>query len=124
MKKLVVYIHGKGGSAAEAEREAVRLKKFEYFRRQLAKKTGDTFKAVILEVRNFGLFVELPEAMVGGLIHISAIGDDFYTFDQARQRFVGRRTKKIYKAGDQIEVLVARVDPFKQQLDFAPAPRT
>ena len=111
-------------SAAEAEREAVRLKKFEYFRRQLAKKTGDTFKAVILEVRNFGLFVELPEAMVGGLIHISAIGDDFYTFDQARQRFVGRRTKKIYKAGDQIEVLVARVDPFKQQLDFAPAPRT
>lgn len=109
-------------NAAEAEREAIRLKKFEYFRQQIAKKTGTTFKAVILEVRNFGMFVELPEAMVSGLIHISAIGDDFYTFDQARQRFVGRRTKKTYKAGDQIEVIIARVDPFKQQLDFAPAP--
>ena len=109
-------------SAAEAEREAVRLKKFQFFQQQLAQKTGATFKAVILEVRNFGMFVELPEAMVSGLIHISAIGDDFYTYDQARQRFIGRRTKKIYKAGDTIEVIIARADPFKQQLDFAPAP--
>lgn len=108
-------------NAAEAEREAVRLKKFEFFRRQLAKKTGQPFKAIVLEVRNFGMFVELPEVMAGGLIHVSALGDDFYTFDQARQRFVGRRTKKIYQAGDKLDVIVARVDPFKQQLDFAPA---
>lgn len=108
-------------NAAEAEREAVRLKKFEFFRQQLAKKTGQTFKAIVLEVRNFGMFIELPEVMAGGLIHVSALGDDFYTFDQARQRFVGRRTKKTYQAGDELEVIVARVDPFKQQLDFAPA---
>ena len=108
-------------NAAEAEREAVRLKKFEFFRQQLAKKTGQTFKAIVLEVRNFGMFIELPEVMAGGLIHVSALGDDFYTFDQARQRFVGRRTKKTYQAGDELQVIVARVDPFKQQLDFAPA---
>ena len=108
-------------NAAEAEREAVRLKKFEFFRQQLAKKTGQTFKAIVLEVRNFGMFVELPEVMAGGLIHVSALGDDFYTFDQARQRFVGRKKKKTYQAGDKLEVIVARVDPFKQQLDFAPA---
>jgi ribonuclease R len=108
-------------NAAEAEREAVRLKKFEFFRQQLAKRTGQTFKAIVLEVRNFGMFVELPEVMAGGLIHVSALGDDFYTFDQARQRFVGRKKKKIYQAGDELEVVVARVDPFKQQLDFAPA---
>ncbi len=108
-------------NAAEAEREAVRLKKFEFFRQQLAKRTGRTFKAIILEVRNFGMFVELPEVMAGGLVHVSALGDDFYTFDQARQRFVGRKKKKTYQAGDEIEVIVARVDPFKQQLDFAPA---
>jgi ribonuclease R len=108
-------------NAAEAEREAVRLKKFEFFRQQLAKKTGQTFKAIVLEVRNFGMFVELPEVMAGGLIHVSALGDDFYTFDQARQRFVGRKKKKTYQAGDELEVIVARVDPFKQQLDFAPA---
>ena len=108
-------------NAAEAEREAVRLKKFEFFRQQLAKRTGQTFKAIVLEVRNFGMFVELPEVMAGGLIHVSALGDDFYTFDQARQRFIGRKKKKIYQAGDELEVVVARVDPFKQQLDFAPA---
>jgi ribonuclease R len=108
-------------NAAEAEREAVRLKKFEFFRQQLAKKTGQTFKAIVLEVRNFGMFVELPEVMAGGLIHVSALGDDFYTFDQARQRFIGRKKKKTFKAGDELEVVVARVDPFKQQLDFAPA---
>lgn len=108
-------------NAAEAEREAVRLKKFEFFRQQLAKRTGQTFKAIILEVRNFGMFVELPDVMAGGLVHVSALGDDFYTFDQARQRFIGRRTRKVYQAGDKLEVIVARVDPFKQQLDFAPA---
>jgi ribonuclease R len=108
-------------NAAEAEREAVRLKKFEFFRQQLARKTGATFKAVILEVRNFGMFVELPDVMAGGLVHVSALGGDFYTFDQARQRFIGRKTKKTYQAGDRLEVIVARVDPFKQQLDFAPA---
>jgi ribonuclease R len=107
-------------NAAEAEREAVRLKKFEFFRQQLAKKTGQTFKAIVLEVRNFGMFVELPDVMAGGLIHVSALGDDFYTFDQARQRFIGRKKKKTFKAGDELEVVVARVDPFKQQLDFAP----
>ena len=108
-------------NAAEAEREAVRLKKFEFFRQQLAKKTGQTFKAVVLEVRNFGMFIELPDIMAGGLVHVSALGDDFYTFDQARQRFIGRKKKKVYQAGDKLEVVVARVDPFKQQLDFAPA---
>jgi len=108
-------------NAAEAEREAVRLKKFEFFRQQLAKRTGQTFKAIVLEVRNFGMFIELPDVMAGGLVHVSALGDDFYTFDQARQRFVGRKTKKSYQAGDKLDVIVARVDPFKQQLDFAPA---
>ena len=108
-------------NAAEAEREAVRLKKFEFFRQQLAQRTGRTFRAVVLEVRNFGMFVELPEVMAGGLIHVSALGDDFYTFDQARQRFIGRRKRKVYQAGDELEVIVARVDPLKQQLDFAPA---
>jgi len=108
-------------NAAEAEREAVRLKKFEFFRQQLAKRTGQTFKAIVLEVRNFGMFIELPDVMAGGLVHVSALGDDFYTFDQARQRFIGRKKKKTYQAGDALEVVVARVDPFKQQLDFAPA---
>ncbi len=107
--------------AADAEREAVRLKKFEYFRRQAESRRGEVFRAIVIEVRNFGLFVELPEFLMGGLIHVSALTDDFYTFDAARQRFVGRRTRRVFQAGDSMDVLVARADVFKQQVDFAPA---
>ena len=119
--EIARHISSTERQAAEAEREAVRLKKFEFFRQQLTRKTGQTFRAIVLEVRNFGMFIELPEVMAGGLIHVSALGDDFYTFDQARQRFVGRRTRKTFQAGDELQVIVARVDAFKQQLDFAPA---
>lgn len=119
--EIARHISSTERQAAEAEREAVRLKKFEFFRQQLTRKTGQTFRAIVLEVRNFGMFIELPDVMAGGLIHVSALGDDFYTFDQARQRFVGRRTRKTFQAGDKLDVIVARVDAFKQQLDFAPA---
>lgn len=119
--EIARHISSTERQAAEAEREAVRLKKFEFFRQQLTRKTGQTFRAIVLEVRNFGMFIELPDVMAGGLIHVSALGDDFYTFDQARQRFVGRRTRRAFQAGDELQVIVARVDSFKQQLDFAPA---
>ena len=119
--EIARHISSTERQAAEAEREAVRLKKFEFFRQQLTRKTGQTFRAIVLEVRNFGMFIELPDVMAGGLIHVSALGDDFYTFDQARQRFVGRQTRRAFQAGDELQVIVARVDSFKQQLDFAPA---
>jgi len=119
--EIARHISSTERQASEAEREAVRLKKFEFFRLQLSERTGRTFRAIVLEVRNFGMFVELPEVMIGGLIHVSALGDDFYTFDEPRQRFIGRRQKKIYRAGDEMQVIIARVDSFKQQLDFAPA---
>lgn len=108
-------------TAADAEKESVKLKKLEYFQLQLSARGGDTFKARILEVRNFGLFVELPDFLLSGLIHVSALNGDFYVLDQARGRLTGRKTKKSYQVGDEIEVIVARVDMFKQQVDFQPA---
>jgi ribonuclease R len=107
--------------AQDAERDSTKLKKLEYFQMQLEKRTGEPFKARIMEVRNYGLFVELPEFLMSGLIHVSALQGDFYTVDTARGRLVGKRTKKVYRVGDEIEVLVARVDVFKQQVDFQPA---
>lgn len=108
-------------TAAEAEKESVKLKKLEYFQLQLSKQGGDTFKARILDVRNYGLFVELPEFLLSGLVHVSSLNGDFYILDPARGRLVGRRSKKVYQVGDEIEVIVARVDMFKQQVDFQPA---
>ena len=77
------------------------------------------FRAAIIDVRNYGLVVELPDAVVTGLVHISALTDDFYRFDPSQRRLVGRRTNRRYRVGDEIRVFVARVDTFKQQIDFA-----
>jgi len=63
--------------------------------------------------------VELPDVLVTGLIHVSALTDDFYLFDPAHRRLLGRRSRKRFAVGDQIRVFVARVDAFKRQIDFA-----
>jgi ribonuclease R len=109
-------------TAADAEKESVRLKKLEYFGKlaEAATKGGvaPSFDARVIEARNYGLLVELPEAMMTGLVPVSSMEDDFYHFDAPRSRLVGKNSKKVLKAGDILRVQVARVDPFKQQIDF------
>jgi ribonuclease R len=106
--------------ATEAERESTRLKKLEFFQHQIASRQGKAFPARILEVRNYGMFVELPEFLLTGLVHVSALDDDFYLHDAARGRLVGRKSRRAYQAGQEIQVTVTRVDMFKQQVDFKP----
>ena len=55
---------------------------------------------------------------MSGLVHVSELDDDFYQFDAVRQRFVGKRRRKVYAIGDRIDVEVADVDTFKRQVDF------
>ena len=105
-------------TASDAERESVRLKKLEYFQLQVAERTGQSFKATILDVKNYGMFVELPEFLLSGLVHVSSLDGDFYILDAARGRLVGRKSKKVYQVGATVDVIVARVDMFKQQVDF------
>jgi ribonuclease R len=119
LKSLADHISDTERNAAEAEIESVRLKKLQFFQQQLEGRNPDVFRAAIMDVRNYGLVVELPDAVVTGLVHISALTDDFYRFDPAQRRLVGRRTNRRYRIGDEIRVLVARVDTFKQQIDFA-----
>lgn len=107
-------------TSEDAERESVKLKKIEFF--AIAASRRDTFTAVILDVRNYGLVVELPEFLISGLVHVSALNDDFYLFDPTRMRFVGRKTRRVFAAGERISVAVAKVDMYKQQIDFQPAP--
>jgi ribonuclease R len=107
-------------TAADAEKESVKLKKIEFFQNQLRQKKPDVFAAVVVDVRNYGLVIELPEALLSGLIHVSALADDFYTFDPVRLRFTGRRRRKIFGIGDKLSVIVSRVDVYKRQVDFSP----
>jgi len=106
--------------ATDAERESTKLKKLEFFQQQLSGRKGATFPARIIEVRNYGLLVELPDFLLTGLVHVSTLANDFYVHDPARSRFIGRKTKTSFQAGQMIEVAVARVDMFKQQVDFQP----
>ena len=78
----------------------------------------DVLDAVVCTVRNFGIFVELPESLIQGLVHISTLEDDFYHYDETRERLVGKRTKRIIQIGDKLKVQVERVDVFKRQIDF------
>ena len=105
--------------AADAEIESVRMKKLEFFQRQLDERNPQIFRAAIVDVRNYGLAVELPDAFITGLVHVSSLADDFYTFEPAQRRLTGRRSRKRFSVGDEVRVFVVRVDTFKRQVDFA-----
>jgi len=109
-------------TAADAEIDAAQLKKLEFFQRQLDQRNPQIFRASIVDVRNYGLMVELPDALITGLIHVSSLTDDFYLFEPARRQLIGRRSRKRFSVGDEVSVFVARIDAFKRQVDFAIAP--
>ena len=108
-------------NAADAEIDAAQMKKLEFFQRQLDQRNPQIFRAAIVDVRNYGLMVELPDALITGLIHVSSLTDDFYLFEPARRQLIGRRSRKRFSVGDELNVFVARVDVFKRQVDFAMA---
>ena len=105
--------------AADAEIESVRMKKLEFFQRQLDEHNPQIFRAAILDVRNYGLAVELPDALITGLVHVSSLADDFYLFEPSRRQLIGKRSRKRFSVGDEVRVFVVRVDAFKRQVDFA-----
>jgi len=111
-------------NAADAEIDATQMKKLEFFQQQLAGRKPQIFSATVVDVRNFGLMVELPDALLTGLIHVSSLTDDFYVFEPAWRQLVGRRSRKRFRVGDKLSVFVARVDIFKRQVDFAIPPAT
>jgi len=106
-------------TAADAEIDAAQVKKLEFFQQQLDQRNPQIFRASIVDVRNYGLMVELPDALITGLIHVSSLTDDFYLFEPARRQLIGRRSRKRYSVGDELSVFVSRVDVFKRQVDFA-----
>jgi ribonuclease R len=116
---IAEHISATERNAADAEIDAAQTKKLEFFQRQLDQRNPQIFRAAIIDVRNYGLMVELPDALITGLIHVSALTDDFYSFEPARRQLLGRRSRKRFSVGDQLSVFVARVDTFKRQVDFA-----
>jgi len=100
--------------ADDATRDVTRRLKTEYMQDRI----GEEFDGIISGVTNFGLFVELSDVYVDGLVHITALGNDYYHFDPARHRLLGERTKSVYRLGDKLRVRVVRVDLDEAKLDF------
>lgn len=81
-------------------------------------KVGQTFRAIVSGVASFGLFAELKDIYVEGLIHVTALGNDYFHYDPAHHRMVGERTRVVYRLGDSLEVKVVRVDVEAKKIDF------
>ena len=100
--------------ADDATRDVNLWLKCEYLRHHI----GDEFAGVVASVTRFGMFVELSDIYMEGLVHISALPSDYYHFDQASQRLVGEHTRKTYQLGDAVRVQVARVDLDDRKIDL------
>ncbi len=79
---------------------------------------GETFTGVVGSVASFGLFIELEETQVEGLVHISTLKDDYYNFDAGKQRLIGERTNAGFGLGDKVKVRVVRVDMEQRKIEF------
>lgn len=100
--------------ADEATRDVVSWLKCEFLRDHV----GSVFEGLISAVTGFGLFVELKDLYVDGLVHISSLPHDYYRFDPAQHRLVGERTRKVYGLGDELMVRVMHVDLDNRKIDF------
>ena len=100
--------------ADEATRDAIEWLKCEF----MLDKIGQIYDGVITGVTGFGLFVELSGVYVEGLIHVTALRNDYYQFDPVGQRLRGDRSGQIYRLGDSLRVRVVRVDLDERKIDF------
>lgn len=100
--------------AEEAERDVEDLKKAEFMKERV----GQEFEGIISSVTSFGMFIEL-ENTVEGLVRISNIDDDYYTFDEKHYSLIGERSKKTFRIGDVVKIRVDKVDVTNRNIDFA-----
>jgi len=100
--------------ADDATREVEAWLKCEF----LNDKVGEAYDGVIAAVTNFGIFVELVDLYIEGLVHISALPGDYYHFDQPKQRLVGEHTRRTFQLGGAVRVRVARVDLDNRKIDL------
>jgi ribonuclease R len=83
-------------------------------------KIGEEFEGTISGVTGFGIFVALDDVYVEGLVHVSELGSDYFTIDQARHHLIGERTHKVYRLSDRLRVKVVRVNLETAKIDFVP----
>lgn len=102
--------------ADEAERETEKLKKVEY----MSEHIGEVFEGVISSITAWGMYVELPNT-IEGMVHVTALTDDYYQYKEDSYEMVGERSGKSYKLGQCMRVRCVAADKFMRTIDFVPA---
>ena len=101
--------------ADDAERDLMEWKKVKFMQERL----GEDFDGLIVSVTKFGLFVELTDLFVEGLVPLGTLIDDRYTYHENTRQLIGQRSRKTYNMGDRVRVLVDRIDPVEKKIQFA-----
>ncbi len=118
--ELAEHSSEREGNASDAERDLNDLKIMNFFQDQLTSGNLKTYKAIIIDVKNFGVFLDIPSVNAFGMIHVSMLKDDYYDFNPKKRQFKGRRSGFVLKIGCSLNVIVAKVVPEKRFLDFVP----
>lgn len=100
--------------AADAERASIKYKQAEFLEDQV----GEIFTGIISGVTEWGIYVEIEENKCEGMVRLRDLTDDFYALDEKNYAVIGRRKKKVYQLGDEVQIKVKRVDLAKRQVDF------
>jgi ribonuclease R len=101
--------------ADAAERELVEWKKVKFMQDRI----GADYPALVTSITKYGMFVELDDLFIEGLVPIQTMPGDRYTFHENTRQLVGQRTKKTFSMGQKVEVLVDRIDPVQKKIQFA-----
>jgi ribonuclease R len=101
--------------ADEAERELMEWKKVKF----MSDRVGEDFDGLIISVTKYGVFVELTDLFVEGLVPLDSLSDDRYTYHENTREIIGLRSRKIYSMGQRVRVLVDRIDPVEKKIQFA-----
>ena len=101
--------------ADEAERALMEWKKLKF----MQDRVGEDFDGLIVSVTKFGLFVELTDLFVEGLVPLSTLTDDRYIYHENTRQIIGQRSRKTYSLGQWVRVIVDRIDPVEKKIQFA-----
>ena len=115
MNELAEHCSATERRADEATREAINWLKCYYMQNKL----GQVFEGIITGVTGFGVFIELKNIYVEGLLHITELKDDYYHHDAVHHLLRGKRTGAVYRLGDSIQVKIVKANPEERELDFA-----
>ena len=100
--------------AANAERDSVKYKLIEY----MIDKIGQEYDGVVSGLTEWGMYVEIKPEMIEGMVALREMRSDFFEFDEDNYRIVGKRTKKIYRLGDQVRIRVKSASLEQRLLDY------